>query len=114
MTMCGDVTTSPSLFPYASGYTVYAGNCVDNNPLGKDTNRNLFYPTAAPVPLTVSPGSSATTTVPLYTLPVHVQNSTAVPVTNVIPTVTETSTYTSSAAAANSLRCRRRFRTDCI
>ena len=44
-------TTSPSLFPYASGYTVFAGNCTDNNPLGKDTNRNLFYPTAAPVPL---------------------------------------------------------------
>lgn len=90
-TTTGDVTTSPSLFPYSSGYTVYAGNCVDNNPLGKDTNRNLFYPTAAPVPLAVSPGSSATTTVPLYTLPIHVQNSTAVPVTNVVPTVTETS-----------------------
>lgn len=68
----GDVTTSPGLFPYASGYTVFAGNCTDNNPLGKDTSRNAFYPTAAPVPIAVPPGGSAATMVPLYTLPVHV------------------------------------------
>ena len=76
----GDVTTSPSLFPYASGYTVFAGNCTDNNPLGKDNNKNLFYPTAAPVPIAVPPGGSAATTVPLYNVAIHVQNATAVPV----------------------------------
>jgi Tfp pilus assembly protein PilV len=89
----GDVTTSPSLFPYASGYTVFAGNCTDNNPLGKDTNKNLLYPTAAPVPIAVPPGGSATTTVPLYTVAIHVQNTTAVPVTGTVPTAAETTTF---------------------
>ena len=45
------------LFPYTSGYTVFAGNCTDNNPIGKDTTGNLFYPTAAPVPITVTAGA---------------------------------------------------------
>jgi len=34
------LTSLTPLFPYSSGYTVFAGNCTDNNPLGKDTNRN--------------------------------------------------------------------------
>jgi Tfp pilus assembly protein PilV len=73
----GDVTTSPGLFPYSSGYTTFAGNCTDNNPLGKDTSRNPFYPTATPVPVAVTPNGSVTTTVPLYTVSIHV-NSAAV------------------------------------
>jgi len=89
----GDVTTSPSLFPYASGYTVFAGNCTDNNPLGKDNNKNLFYPTAAPVPIAVPPGGSAATTVPLYNVAIHVQNATAVPVSGTVPTAAETTTF---------------------
>ena len=92
-TTTGDVTTSPSLFPYASGYTVFAGSCTDNNPLGKDTNKNLFYPTAAPVPLAVPPGGSAATTVPLYPVAIHVQNATAVPVTGTVPTAAGTTTF---------------------
>jgi Tfp pilus assembly protein PilV len=72
----GATTTSPPLFPYVSGYTVFAGNCTDNNPLGKDTSRNPYYPTAAPLPLAVTPGGSSAATVPLYAVSVHVQNAT--------------------------------------
>ncbi len=95
----GDVTTSPVLFPYSSGYTVYAGNCTDNNPLGKDTNRNQFYPTAAPVPIAVAPNGSTATTVPLYTLAIHVQNSVAVAVADTTPTAAETSTFAAPYSA---------------
>jgi Tfp pilus assembly protein PilV len=90
----GDVTTSPGLFPYSSGYTVYAGNCTDNNPLGKDTSRNPFYPTAAPIPVSVPPGGSVANTVPLYTVSAHVQNSTGV----AQPAATMTAQETSFAA----------------
>jgi prepilin-type N-terminal cleavage/methylation domain-containing protein len=89
----GDVTTSPSLFPYASGYTVFAGNCTDNNPLGKDNSLNPLYPTAAPVPLAVPPNGSAVTTVQLYTVAIHVQNTTAVPVSGTTPTAAETTSF---------------------
>jgi len=86
-------TTSPSLFPYSSGYTVYAGNCTDNNPLGKDTNRNPFYPGALTTPLNLPPSGTAATTVPLYSLAIHVQNGTAVAVPSTSPTVVETSAF---------------------
>jgi Tfp pilus assembly protein PilV len=90
----GTVVASPNLFPYASGYTLYAGNCTDNNPLGKDTNRNLFYPSAAPVPISVTPGNTTTAAgpVPLYPVTLHVQNSSAVPVVTT-PTASETTTF---------------------
>jgi Tfp pilus assembly protein PilV len=86
-------TSLTPLYPYASGYTVFAGNCTDNNPLGKDTNRTLFYPTAAPTPLNVPPGGTASTTVSLYTLSLHVQNSTAVAVAAGTNTAAETTTF---------------------
>ncbi len=86
-------TSLTPLFPYASGYTVFAGNCTDNNPLGKDTNRTLFYPTAAPVPLSVTPGGTANTTVPLYPVSLHVQNSTAVAVVGGPTSATESTSY---------------------
>jgi Tfp pilus assembly protein PilV len=95
----GSTTLSPSLFPYASGYTVFAGNCTDNNPLGKDTNHNLLYPAAAPVPLGVTPGGTASTTVALYPVALHVQNSTAVAVANTTPTAAETATFPAPYAA---------------
>ena len=87
------VTSLTPLYPYSSGYTVFAGNCTDNNPLGKDTNRTLFYPTAAPVPISVAPGGTASTTVPLYTLSLHVQNSSAVAVVAGTNTAAETTTF---------------------
>ncbi len=95
----GDVTSSPALFPYQSGYVVFAGNCTDNNPLGKDTSRNPFYPTATPVPVAVTPNGSTAATVPLYPLNVHVQNSAAVAVTGTTPTAAETSTFAAPYSA---------------
>jgi prepilin-type N-terminal cleavage/methylation domain-containing protein len=86
-----DVTTSPSLFPYSSGYVVFAGNCTDNNPLGKDNSRNPFYPTSTPVPVAVTPGGSSSATVPLYPLTAHVQNGAGAPVASATMTSTETS-----------------------
>ncbi|MCU1467258.1 MAG: hypothetical protein JWM72_3186 [Actinomycetia bacterium] len=95
----GDTTTSPSLFPFSNGYTVFAGNCTDNNPLGKDTSRNPFYPTAAPVPVNVDPHSVAVPgTAPLYTLALHVQSSLG-PIAGSTPTVTETTSYPAPYAA---------------
>lgn len=69
------LTSLAPLYPYPNGYTVFAGNCTDNSPVGKDTNRNLFYPTGAPAPLGVSAGGTVSTTVPLYTLPVVVKDT---------------------------------------
>jgi Tfp pilus assembly protein PilV len=86
-------TSLRPLYPYASGYTVFAGNCTDNNPLGKDTNRTLFYSGAGPSPLSVPPGGSASTTVSLYTLSLHAQNSTAVAVTAGTSSAAETTTF---------------------
>jgi hypothetical protein len=81
-TFTSGITSLTPLYPYANGYHVFAGNCTDNNPIGKDTNRNLFYPTLTPVPLGVTAGGTASTTVPLYSLPIIVQNTAAVPVAN--------------------------------
>jgi hypothetical protein len=92
-------TSLTPLYPYSSGYTVFAGNCTDNNPLGKDTNRTLFYPTAAPTPLNIPPGGSASTTVPLYTLSLHVQNSTGVAVVAGTNSAAETTTFASPYTA---------------
>ncbi len=83
-------TSLTPLYPYASGYTVFAGNCTDNNPLGKDTNRTLFYPSAAPVPISLAPGGTASTTVSLYTLSLNAQNSAAVAVAGGTATASET------------------------
>jgi len=88
----GTTTLSP-LFPYASGYTVFAGNCTDNNPVGKDTNRNPFYPSAAATPLDVNPSQNTPTGVTLYDVAVHVQNSLAAPVAGATLTAPETTSY---------------------
>ena len=61
------VVCTVGCYPYASGYSVFAGNCTDSNPLGKDTNRNPFYPTRDRAPIVAtSAGATATTPVPLY------------------------------------------------
>lgn len=94
----GDVTTSPGLFPYTSGYTVFAGNCTDNNPVGRNSSGADFYPvatypTAAPLPTTVTPGGNPATTVILYPLAVHVANGAGVPVAAATTTAVETSSF---------------------
>jgi type II secretory pathway pseudopilin PulG len=84
-------TTLTPLFPYASGYSVFAGNCTDNNPLGLDLSRNPFYPSAAPTPVNVAPGATTSTTVPLYSLALSVTDALNLPVNGAPVTATETS-----------------------
>ena len=51
-------TTLTPLFPYPAGYTVFAGNCTDNNPVGFDTTRNTFYNNPGTSTVTVTPGGT--------------------------------------------------------
>lgn len=89
------------LFPYAAGYTVFAGSCTDSNPNGKDTNRNYFYPSANISPILVPANGSASTTVPLYPLAIKTTNSTGS--TALGPaTMTLTSTAPTSSGACPS------------
>jgi hypothetical protein len=88
-------TVLTPVFPYPSGYTVFAGNCTDNNPVGYDSTHNKFYNNPGTSTVTVSPGMSATTTVPLYDLQVSVVNSAGAPVAGATVTATETTGYTS-------------------
>jgi Tfp pilus assembly protein PilV len=65
-------TALTPLFPYPAGYTVFAGNCTDNNPNGLDTSHNRFYNNPGTVTTSVSPGGTSTAAVPLYDMPVTV------------------------------------------
>jgi hypothetical protein len=93
----GTTAFSP-VFPYPSGYTVFAGNCTDNNPNGLDTSRNRFYNNPGTGTVTVTPGGSATATIPLYDLPITVMNG-ATPAVGATLTATET-TYSNRQPAA--------------
>jgi hypothetical protein len=86
-------TSFPSVFPYANGYTPFAGNCTDNNPLGKDTNRNLFYPTLAVTPLNVDPGATTSTQIPLYDVPVFVKDGSGTAQSSAVMSATSTGTF---------------------
>lgn len=81
-------TSLTPLFPYASGYTLFAGNCNDNNPLGKDTSNNPYYPGATTTPIAVTPGGTSTGSVPLYSVPLSVTSG-GVPVVGATVTATE-------------------------
>jgi Tfp pilus assembly protein PilV len=88
----GTATLTP-LFPYPSGYTVFAGSCTDSNPVGLDTSRNPFYPSPGTVATDVTPGGATATTVPLYDLPVQVVDGTGNPVAGATITASETTGY---------------------
>ena len=83
-------TVMTPLFPTPSGYTVFAGNCTDNNPVGLDTTNNVFYNNPGTSPVSVTPGGTTMTTVRLYDVPVKVVNSTGVVQPNAVVTATET------------------------
>ena len=85
-------TSLRPLFPAPSGYTVFAGNCTDNNPVGLDTTRNPFYNNPGTSPTAVSPGGTSTATVPLYDVPVTV-TAAGVGVVGATVTATETTGY---------------------
>jgi Tfp pilus assembly protein PilV len=84
-------TSLTPLFPYPSGYTVFAGNCTDSNPVGLDTSRNAFYPSPGTIATNVTPGGTSATTVPLYDLPVKVVDGAGNPVSGATITASETS-----------------------
>lgn len=94
-------TALTPLFPSPSGYTVFAGNCTDNNPVGLDTTNNVFYANPGTTPVSVTPGGTTLATVPLYDLPVKVVNSTIPGVVqpNAVVTATETTGYASPYTA---------------
>jgi Tfp pilus assembly protein PilV len=82
--VAGSAAMTP-LYPYTSGYTVFAGNCADNNPLGKDNSKNFFYPGLSPTPVGVTAGGSTASQVELYTLPITV-TSAGLPVNDAVIT----------------------------
>jgi hypothetical protein len=88
----GTASLTP-LFPYPSGYTVFAGSCTDSNPVGLDTGRNPFYPSPGTVATNVTPGGATSTTVPLYDLPVNVVDGAGNPVAGATITASETTGY---------------------
>jgi Tfp pilus assembly protein PilV len=94
----GSTSLTP-LFPYPSGYTVFAGNCTDSNPVGLDGNRNAFYANPGTVTTTVTPGGTSSTTAPLYDMPVKVVNGAGAPVVGATITATETTGYPSPNTA---------------
>jgi Tfp pilus assembly protein PilV len=83
------------LFPYASGYTVFAGNCSDNNPLGKDNSGNALYPNAAPSVVAVTAGATTGATYTLYDLAVTVVDGTGAPQPSASVSITSTTTFPS-------------------
>ena len=85
-------TTMTPLFPATGGYTVFAGNCTDNNPVGLDTIGNVFYNNPGTTPVSVAPGSTTVATVPLYDLPITV-TSAGNPAVGATLTMTETTGY---------------------
>jgi hypothetical protein len=92
----GTTTLSP-LYPFTTGYTVFAGSCTDANPLGLNTTRNRFYPTAAPVPVVIDPAATGTGTAPLYPLSVLAVNTSNVGVSNATVTITSTASTAGGA-----------------
>jgi Tfp pilus assembly protein PilV len=88
-------TSMTPLYPYTSGYTLFAGNCADNNPIGKDGAKNLFYPGLSPTPVGVTAGGSTSAAIELFTLPVAVTSG-GLPVPNATVTATTTDFPTGS------------------
>ena len=86
----GSTTLTP-LFPYPAGYTVFAGNCTDNNPVGVDATHNNYYNNPGTSTVAVTPGGTVSTTVPLYDMPITVVDSTSAPVVGATISATETS-----------------------
>jgi Tfp pilus assembly protein PilV len=94
----GTTMLSP-VFPAASGYTVFAGNCADHNPVGLNTSNAVFYPVPGTTAVNVDPGMTTATTVKLYDLPIKVVNSSGVVQPNAVVTAAGTTGNTSPYTA---------------
>ena len=68
----GTVRTLSNLFPFVDGYTGWAGDCADADPLGKNSSGNRYWPSALrDDAFEVSPGSNAAVTVSAGTVQVN-------------------------------------------
>ncbi len=75
----GNPRTLSNLFPANDGYELWAGQCADADPEGKDATGAVFYPGASRAdPVSVDPGQSTSTHIALTPLTVHVVNQTGV------------------------------------
>jgi hypothetical protein len=92
----GSTALSP-LFPYPSGYVVFAGSCTDADPIGLDSSSNQFYP-GQPTTVAVTPGGVSQASFPLYSLAVQVLDRSGQPV----PAATLTATATGGTCSAGS------------
>lgn len=62
-------TSLGGLFPYPSGYGVWAGECPDSNPSAASASGSALYPGTAPAGVVpVTPGGVAAASVPTYAL----------------------------------------------
>lgn len=91
----GDVRTLTNLFPFASGYTMWAGSCVDADPQGAST-AGPYYPTATrgtPIKAATA-GAPAVVDIPMATMRIQVvRDATGDPISG----VSVTSTHSGSA-----------------
>jgi len=69
----GNPRTISNLFPANDGYQLWAGQCADADPEGKDASGTAFYPSASrDDPVEVDPGATTAAGVTLTPLQVHV------------------------------------------
>ena len=90
----GGTTAVGSLWPFASGYAVWAGSCPDADPAAAPTNGSRAAATI------VAPGSSANVTVPLQPVDVVLTNSSGDPIANATITAAKVSPAPASCATA--------------
>ena len=68
----GSARTLSNLFPYADGYTAWAGDCSDADPEGTNASGIRYWPGATrDDPLEVAPGATTTATVSAATVQVN-------------------------------------------
>ncbi|MCW2993493.1 MAG: hypothetical protein JWQ18_988 [Conexibacter sp.] len=65
--------TSTTLFPFSSGYQVYSGNCVGNNPLFYKSTFTTTFPASAVLP---GPGATVAATAYMRKLSIKIANVT--------------------------------------
>lgn len=110
-------TAGSSVYPYSSGYSIWAGRCPEANPDAVTSSTSPLYTVGvtnnAPAPTTVATraGQTATASVPLYPLSISFKDSAALPVTFTIteaagaaktPCTATFSTYTLPVSVAGS------------
>jgi Tfp pilus assembly protein PilV len=78
------------LYPYTSGYVLFAGSCTDADPIGLDTSSNPFYPGFSPTSVAVTPGGAVSAPVTLYRLALLVVDGTNKPITGTTLAATAT------------------------